>query len=135
MEKVNALRAIARIFFDQRFYTTQNESLEDVYKMYWKVQGDVLKQAPGDYEPPWAFLIHHTTHPIYLHNYFMGDVTCEMLKGVFNKQHKTENISEKPLDFGKFLYEQVVKPSGRYTYSELFERISGSEFNLSYMKD
>jgi oligoendopeptidase F len=134
-KKVNALRAIARIFFDQKFYTSKNETLEDVYKMYWEVQADVLKQSPGDYEPPWAFLIHHTTHPIYLHNYFMGDVTCEMLKDVFNEKYRTESISEKPLDFGKFLFEEVVKPSGIYTYSELFERISKSKFNLSYMKE
>lgn len=134
-KKVNALRAVARIFFDQRFYTSENQTLEDIYKMYWQVQEDVLKQSPGDYEPPWAFLIHHTTHPIYLHNYFMGDVTCEMLKGVFAKKYDVEKISDKPLEFGKFLYEEVVKPSGKFTYSELFKRISGSNFNLNYMKE
>jgi len=133
-KKMNALRAVSRIFFDQRFYTTDNKNLDDVYKMYWSVQKEVLNVEPGDYEPPWAFLIHHTTHPIYLHNYFMGDVTCEMLIQTFNKSNGTSKISEKPLEFGKFLYEDVVKPSGQYTYGELFERISKEKFSLKYMK-
>jgi len=132
--KMNALRTVSRILFDQEFYHTDNQSLEDVYEMYWRVNSDILGTEKGDYEPPWAFLIHHTTHPIYLHNYFMGDVTCEMLAGVFKEKHKVERITEKPLEFGSFLYEQVIKPSGRYNYSELFERISGETFSLKYIK-
>jgi len=132
--KMNALRTVSRILFDQEFYHTDNQSLEDVYEMYWRINSDILGTEKGDYEPPWAFLIHHTTHPIYLHNYFMGDVTCEMLAGVFKEKHKVERITEKPLEFGSFLYEQVIKPSGRYNYSELFERISGEAFSLKYIK-
>jgi len=133
-KKVNALSAVASILFDQRFYTRDNKSLEDVYDMYWEVQKEVLDKDRDDYQPPWAFLIHHTTHPIYLHNYFIGDVTCEMLGQTFNKIHGVEKITDKPLEFGKFLYEEVIKPSGRYTYSELFERISKEKFSLKYMK-
>jgi len=132
--KMNALRTVSRILFDQEFYHTDNKTLEDVYDMYWKINGEILGTEKGDYEPPWAFLIHHTTHPIYLHNYFMGDVTCEMLAGVFKEKHDVKRITEKPLEFGEFLYEQVIKPSGRYNYSELFERISGNTFSLKYIK-
>lgn len=133
-KKMNALRAISRIFFDQRFYLTDNKTLEDVYEMYWSIQEEVLGAEPGDYEPPWAFLIHHTTHPIYLHNYFMGDVTCEMLSQTFTENHGCEKITDKPLEFGKFLYEEVIKPSGQYTYGDLFEKISKEKFSLRYMK-
>lgn len=133
-KKVNALSAISSIIFDQRFYSTDNKNLEDVYNMYWSVQKEVMDNDPEDFEPPWAFLIHHTTHPIYLHNYFMGDVTCEMLSQTFNKQNGTEKITEKPLEFGKFLYEEVIKPSGQFNYGELFEKISKEKFSLKYMK-
>lgn len=132
--KLNALRSVSRILFDQAFYTTKNTSLDDVYDMYWKMQKDVFGSEKGDYEPPWAFLIHHTTHPIYLHNYFMGDVTCEMLAEVFNEKQGTERITDKPLEFGKFLYEEVIKPSGLYDYRTLFEKISGQPFSLKYIK-
>lgn len=132
--KMNALRAVARILFDQEFYRADNKSLEDIYDMYWRINSEVLGTDRGDYEPPWAQLIHHTTHPIYLHNYFMGDVTCEMLATAFNEKFNTKHITDKPIEFGKFLYEEVIKPSGRYTYSELFKRISGNEFSLRYLK-
>ncbi len=133
-KKMNALKAVSRILFDQEFYKTKNNSLEDVYDMFWRINNEVLGTERGDYDAPWAFLIHHTTHPIYLHNYFMGDVTCEMLATSFNEKNGTKKITEKPLEFGKFLYEEVIKPSGRYTYTELFEKISGNKFSLRYLK-
>ncbi|MBN2795274.1 MAG: peptidase M3A and M3B thimet/oligopeptidase F [Clostridia bacterium] len=133
-EKLNALRSVSRILFDQAFYTTENKNLEDIYEMYWNNEKEILGTEKGDYEPPWAFLIHHTTHPIYLHNYFMGDVTCEMLAEVFNKAHGTKSITDKPLAFGKFLYEKVIQPSGLYDYKTLFEKISGEPFSLKYIK-
>jgi oligoendopeptidase F len=134
-QKLTSLRAIGRILFDQAFYRNDIKSLDDIYDLYWKVNSEVLKEEPFGQEPPWAFLIHHTTHPIYLHNYFMGDVTCEMLSKVFNKKHGTNSITEKPLEFGQFLINDVIKPSGQYKYQELFKRISGEEFSLKYMID
>lgn len=131
--KINAFRAVHRILFDQAFYREDVQSLEDIYDLYWKLYKDVLDEEPFGEEPPWAFLIHHTTHPIYLHNYFMGDVTCEMLKKVFNEKHGTASITEKPLAFGEFLKNEVVEVSGRYRYQELFQRISGEAFSLKYL--
>lgn len=132
---INAVRAVQRIFFDHEFYREECKTLDDVYAMYWRNQKDLLLEEAGDYEPPWAFLIHHTTHPIYLHNYFMGDVTCEMLRNVFKNKANVEKITDAPKAFGDFLYGEVVKPSGMYTYNELFERISGDKFTLKYLTD
>lgn len=132
--KMNALRMVPRIMFDQEFYKTDVNSLEDIYDMYWRINNEYLGSDRGDYEPPCLFVIHHTTHPIYYHNYLMGDVTCEMLAEVFKEKHGVEKITEKPKAFGEFLYNEVVSPSGLYTYSELFNRISGKGFSLGYMK-
>lgn len=132
-KNLNAIRQVGLIMFDQNFYRSDCKDLGDVYEMYWSTFGELYNSEPGDFEPPWAFKIHHTTHPIYLHNYFMGDVTCEMLHSVFKEKHCVNSITEKAEEFGKFLYEQVIKPSGRYTYSELFKRISGNDFSLNYM--
>jgi len=82
---------------------------------------------------PWAFLIHHTTHPVYLHNYFMGDVTCAMLKNVFLKETGLSSIHDKPLEFGKYLMDKVISPSGRQPYEQLFESIAGDNFSLKYL--
>ncbi len=133
-KKLNSLRTINTIFFDHAFYKNDVETLDDIYELYWKTRKEVLNEEPFGQEPPWAFLIHHTTHPIYYHNYFMGDVTCEMLSKVFEERFDAK-IFEKPLEFGKFLVDEVIKPSGLHRYNDLFKRISGKDFSLEYMID
>lgn len=132
--KVTAIRAVHNILFDQGLYNNEVESLEDMTELYWKLYNELYDKAPFGENPPWAMRIHFTTHPIYLHNYFMGDITCEMLKSVFTKKHGVESITEKPKAFGTFLKKEVIEPSGRYKYNELFKRISGEEFSLKYLK-
>lgn len=132
-QKINSFRAIHRIFFDQQFYLNDLQSHDDIEALYWSLYKDLFGEAPFCENPPWAFLIHHTTHPIYLHNYFMGDVTCAMLKEVFAEQHGEDALKKDPKAFGDFLYENVIKPSGRRPYPELFEAISGKPFTLKYL--
>ncbi|KAB3534109.1 peptidase M3A and M3B thimet/oligopeptidase F [Alkaliphilus pronyensis] len=130
--RLNSLRAINRIFFDHNLYKNNITCLDDIYDVYWKTLKEVLNEEPFGDEPPWAYMIHFTTHPIYLHNYFMGDVTCEMLLKVF-KEKSNADVMEKPKDFGEFLIKEVIKPSGLYKYNDLFKRISGKDFSLKYM--
>lgn len=132
-KRLTALRAVNDILFDQQLYRNKIESLDDIYDLYWKVYSDVLGGEKFADEVPWGYRIHHTTHPIYLHNYFMGDVTCEMLANVFKNKLGVENITDKPLEFGDFLKNEVIKPSGLYKYQDLFKKISGEEFSLKYM--
>lgn len=134
-DRLMSLRAINDILFDQELYRNNIESLDDIYQLYWKVYKDVLMEEPFADEVPWGFRIHHTTHPIYLHNYFMGDVTCEMLSSVFKKKYNVKDVTDKPLEFGEFLINEVIKTSGLYKYQDLFKRISGEEFSLKYMID
>lgn len=133
-KRLNSLRSIERIFFDHSFYKNDVDTLDDIHNLYWETRKDILDEEAFDGQPPWAFLIHHTTHPIYLHNYFMGDVTCEMLAKVFEEK-SGQKIFDNPKAFGKFLVDEVVKPSGMYKYNELFNRISGKDFSLEYMID
>ena len=132
-QKTNALLSIERILFDQALYTEKIETHDDILNLRLKYMQELGGNDDFDGEIPWAFLIHHTTHPIYLHNYFMGDVTCEMLKGVFLEETGYSSIHEKPLDFGNFLMKKVISPSGRQPYEKLFESISGEKFSLKYL--
>lgn len=132
-QKLNAFRAVHRILLDQAFYRQPINSMQDIENLYWDLYRNLFDEEPYCENPPWAYLIHHTTHPIYLHNYFMGDVTCEMLNRVFCETHQVDKVSDSPEAFGKFLLEKVIQPSGRLPYTELFKAISGKEFNLSYM--
>ncbi|MFW6287300.1 MAG: M3 family metallopeptidase [bacterium] len=131
-KKINSLRMLNKIFFDHKLYENNPESLDDLNELYWRNNQEVLKEEPFDGEPPWAYIIHYTTHPIYYHNYFMGDVTCFMLEEVFEERYGAKVI-EKPEEFGSFLKKEVVEPSGIYKYNELFKRISGEDFSLRYM--
>ena len=132
--RANKLRSIFRILFDQALYLTELNSIDDIHALYWKMNKELLDDEPYADEPVWANLIHHTTHPIYLHNYFMGDVTCDMLKAVFKEKNTIEKITEKPEEFGKFIYEEVIAPAGRYPYLELFKKISGKDFSLKFLE-
>ncbi len=133
--KANVFSPVASIFFDQQLYREKIESHDDILALNQRISGDLFGAEAPDQETPWGYRIHHTTHPIYLHNYFMGDVTCEMLKKVFSKKEGIKKITDKPEAFGTFLYEEVIKPSGIYPYPELFKRISGKEFSLSFITD
>ena len=132
--KINMLRSVGNILFDQRLYLNDIKTGDDIHQLNWDINKKLYGTDPYADEPVWAVTIHHTTHPIYLHNYFMGDVTCEMLKKVFCEKHNAGSILEKPVEFGQFLVNDVIKPSGFHKYGELFERISGEKFSLKYIK-
>jgi len=131
-DKLDYLRFVGDIFFDQELYKNDIKSLDDIYEVYHRVFSELFGDKPLSEEPPFGYRIHHTTHPIYMHNYFMGDVTCEMLKKVFYKKYNVNSVAEKPKEFGDFLISQVIEPSGLYKYEELFERISGEKFSLKW---
>lgn len=132
--KVNQITAIENILFDQALYLNPIHNLDDIHELKWKYYNELSGKQPYAEEPLWGFLIHHTTHPVYLHNYLMGDVTGEMLMQVFCQQNNIDCVLEQPEDFGKFVIDQVIKPSGRYPFAELFKRISGGDFSLQYLK-
>ncbi|MBU1356939.1 MAG: peptidase M3A and M3B thimet/oligopeptidase F [Candidatus Edwardsbacteria bacterium] len=134
-ERATRIEAVPAILFDQALYRENITSIDDVHQLYWKIYRQILGEEPYAEEPLWGFWIHHTTHPIYLHNYFMGDLTCDMLREVFKKRHKTDDIMAQGKKFGKFLLDEVIKPSGTYTYPELYQRISGEEFSLKYLAE
>ncbi len=132
-KKLNSLQAIHNIFFDQELYKNDLSNHEDILDLYAKISNDLYGSEKPNFEPAWAFRIHFTTHPIYLHNYFMGDVTCEMLKKAF--EEKGFDIEKNPKEFKEFLYNEIIEPSGLYKFEDLFQKISGEEFSLKYIID
>jgi len=134
-QKANAFAAMCGILFDQELYRQPLKSLDDINHLYWQVHRLILDEGPYAPEPTWGFRIHHTTHPIYLHNYFLGDLTNQMLKKTFSHRFRVNDPLKRPRQFGDFIYNQVIKPSGLYPFLDLFERISGRAFSLEYLED
>lgn len=133
--RVLKLRSVSRILFDQELYREELSSGEDISELVWKTNRSILREEPYASHPVWAVTIHHTTHPIYLHNYLLGDLTCDMLKTVFQERESVNDFMEKPQVFGEFLREEVISPSGRYPFPLHFRRISGGDVSLAFLTD
>jgi len=132
-QQVNRIRAVPDILFDQSLYLTDIKTLDDINELYFSKYKQILNEDPYTENPPWAYRIHHTTHPIYLHNYFLGDLTCNMLNNRFKKLTGVSNVLEKPEEFGQFLLDGIIKPSGTCPFLKLFEKISEEQFSLNYL--
>lgn len=132
-DRASRISALPGILFDQALYREKISSLDDIHQLYWRIYQETLGRRPYAEEPTWGFRIHHTTHPIYLHNYFMGDLTGDMLKAAFRNRTGAAEVMDRPREFGKFLLDEVIAPSGLYTFSQLYRRISGEDFSLRYL--
>ncbi len=133
-QKITRIRAVPDIFFDQLLYKTEIKTLDDINVLFCKQYKLYIDEDRYTDNPAWAFRIHHTTHPIYLHNYFLGDLTCNMLRQHFIKANGIKSVLEKPKEFGSFLLDEVIKPAGTYSFLKLFEKISGDKFSLKYLE-
>ncbi len=128
--RANQLRAVSRILFDQALYRSRIENIDDIHQLLWQTNMEVLGEQPYSDLPLWASTIHYTTHPIYFHNYLLGDLTCDMLEQVFLKREGISDIIDRPELFGRFVLDEVIGASGRYSFPELFRRISGEGLSL-----
>ncbi len=133
--RAGQLLNVGRILFDAGLHTENPASLKEIEALRWRMEEDLFGTPPYAHRPVWANTIHHTTHPVYLHNYLLGDLMCDMLETVFLKREGISDLTEKPAEFGDFLREEVIAPSGRYTFPELFKKISGEDLSLSLMVD
>lgn len=131
--RANQLRAVSRILFDQALYRSRIESIDDVHQLFWQTNMEILGEKPYSDLPLWASTIHYTTHPIYFHNYLLGDLTCDMLEQVFMNREGISDYTEKPEKFGRFILDDVIRASGRYPFPELFRRISGEDLSLKLL--
>ena len=132
-KRANQLRAVSRILFDQALYRSRIENIDDIHQLLWQTNLEVLGEQPYADLPLWASTIHYTTHPIYFHNYLLGDLTCDMLEQVFLRREGVSDVTDKPESFGRFILDEVIRTSGRYPFPELFRRISGENLSLKLL--
>ena len=129
-KKINTLNALNDIFFEHRLYQKNISSLDDIYLLYHENYQELYGEDFSDKEVPWANRIHFTTHPIYLHNYLMGDVLCE---AIFKIYHDKFGVQFDYQRFADFVIKEVIAPSGMYKFNDLFYRLSGNDFSLNYL--
>ncbi len=128
--RANQLRAVSRILFDQALYRNKLENIDDIHQLLWQTNIAVLGEQPYADIPLWASTIHYTTHPIYFHNYLLGDLTCDIVEHVFLEREGVTDVIDRPELFGRFVLDEVIGASGKYPFPELFSRISGEDLSL-----
>jgi hypothetical protein len=97
---------------------------------------ELLCEEPYSDDPAFGgYSTFFVSHPIYNHSYFMGNVTFEMLKQVFACNVEAKIGINRYQEFGKFIYDETIKPSGTYTFPELYHRIIGKEFSIKHYTD
>lgn len=130
LQRLRATQEVALTVFDHELYRRELRSLTDINALRWEVDRDLLGREPYADEPLWGFLIHHTSAPIYLHNYFLGDVMCENMKAVFQRRAGASSV-DRPCEFGKFWKEKVLAPSGRFPFLDLYDRICEEKLSIA----
>ena len=135
LNKIHCIRRMHAMFFDQALYQENLNSLHDINALYWRTRKSILNEEPYTDNAPWGYVIHYSTHPIYLHNYLLAEITHDMLRSCFVQKHGVSNPFDKPVDFGQFLKSELLEPSGAYTFQQLFEKISGGQFSLKYLAE
>ena len=121
-------QSISDILFDQELYIKDFNSEKDIQDLRQDMNSQITGESAN--EIPWARLIHHTSAPIYLHNYFLGDIMCENMKTIFKKHNSGKTADQEPLKFGNFWKEQVLAPSGRYSFLELYEKVCKEKISI-----
>lgn len=133
LDRLGVFEQIAMTAFDQALYHRDLRSLADINDLNWSMRKDFLGEEPFADEPPWGHMIHHTVAPIYLHNYFLGDVLWAQLQDAFFIQ--TGKVwSQAPAEFGEFQRDRLLRPAGRQPLMTLIETACGGPLNLqSYL--
>ncbi len=121
--------AVTKTLFDHELYRANLKTNADIVALRVKMGKDLIDQPTYEGEVPWASLIHHTVAPVYLHNYFLGDVMTANMKKSFKKQYGS-NAEDSPKRFGRFWRDKVLQPSGRHAFPELYENVCGSKLKL-----
>lgn len=137
-QKFNGLQVFNHLqstLFDQELYRKDLNSLNDIHELNWSLRKELLGSEPYGDEPVWGMRVHHTNYPIYLHNYFLGDVMSANLKKVFEKR-TGQKSEDNPLAFGQLWKEKVLGPSGRYSFLDLYKKVCEEDLSLSsYLDD
>lgn len=133
VEHFQNYRIVADLFFDHELYYTDVKNADDIQKLRQSVGKEVLGEE--GYEVPWAKLIHHTSHPIYLHNYLLGDVMSENMRVEFSKRYPGKMAEDCPKEFGQFWKTEMLSPSGRDPFLELYKKVFKKDLSLAEYVD
>ncbi|MFH1374974.1 MAG: hypothetical protein ABII79_14415 [bacterium] len=120
---------LMRLYFEYRAYVNPER---DLNRLYWDLFEQYLMLPRHDELKPWAAIIHYTTHPVYLHNYLLGDILAAQTVAYLHENYGS--IAGNPA-VNSFLIQNYYRFGGRYPWRELLERGTGETLNPQYLID
>ena len=57
----------------------------------------------------------------------------EMMKHKYASDNGLNHFFDDPKGFMTYVHDSIIKPLGRYTFEELFERVAGEPFSLKFL--
>jgi len=111
---------------------------QDLNGLWWNLveRYQMLPPPAGRDEPDWASKIHVVAHPVYYHNYMLGELFASQLDR-FIQRRVLENPKERmPLngrpEVGEYLKENIFAHGKRYCWEDLVRRATGEALTPSY---
>lgn len=126
-------RLVVDVLFDHQLYFSDLKSADDIQELRQKLGKQILGEE--GYDVPWGRLIHHTSHPIYLHNYFIGDVMGENLRHEFAARNTGKEVDLLPNEFGQFWKSELLDPSGKQPFLDLYRNVFGKDISITEYVD
>jgi len=118
--------SIARMIFEREVYRKPGQNLT---KLYWKLISKILGVPSHPELKTWAGIIHFTSHPVYLQNYFIADVISAQFRAFLKKQNKTIIGNPKT---GKFFIESIIQHAATKHWDEILKSATGEKLNPKY---
>lgn len=107
--------------------------LQDLNLLWWdlveKYQG--LTRPENRNQPDWATKIHLALHPVYYHNYLLGEMTASQIQHYIEKKLGDLPLIEQPKT-GPWLKEKLFKQGAIRPWQEALEYLTGEKLNPHY---
>jgi len=114
---------------------------QDLNALWWSLveKYQMVSRPEGRNEPDWASKIHVVSHPVYYHNYMLGELLASQLDHVLQNRVLNADGGRATMngrgEVGEFLIDEFFKPGKRYRWDDLIARATGEPLNPKYFVD
>lgn len=111
---------------------------QDLNKLWWDMVShyQMLTPPDGRNQPDWASKIHVVAHPVYYHNYMLGELLASQLDRCMQRRVLGGAETRRPLngrpEVGEYLKENIFKHGKRHRWEDLVRQATGEDLKSGY---
>lgn len=121
--------ALAGVYFERELYRTDAENPTE---LFWDMCERFAFGARHNDVARWALIHHYTDHPVYVHNYILGEMIAAQTLAYVKRTNGTV-IDNKATS--EFLIDNYFEPGASKNWFELIEDATGEPLNAMYYID